>query len=159
MKHKLTFIGVFFLATLSVFSCKDDEKENLENQKIKDQELIEQFLLDNNLTASKTASGLHHIVVEEGTGAAHPTLSSQVEVKYKGSLLSKQVFDQSPENKTVKFGLSQVIVGWQEGLQLMKSGGKSILIIPSYMGYGARSLPGIPANSVLVFDVELVGFN
>lgn len=155
---RLRIIGLFLFCALSFVGCKDDSDEVFEKQKIMDEELIQAYLTDNKLTSQKLASGLHHLVVEEGTGTAFPNINSMVEVKYRGRLLNDRVFDQTDDDKSIEFGLSQVIVGWQEGLQLMKKGGKSILIIPSHLGYGARDLSGIPANSVLIFDIELVNF-
>jgi len=152
---------IFFLALIIIAypSCKDDSEQVERDRQAEQQEDISQYLTDKGLTSLKTASGLHHIVVQEGEGTTKPELSSRVEVKYRGSLLNGQIFDQSPENETITFGLEQVILGWQEGIQLMKLNGKSILIVPSHLGYGGQSVPGIPAHSVLIFDVELVGFN
>lgn len=150
---------LFFLSTMPMLhSCKNDEGISIEDQKKLDQEAIELYLKSNSLTSVKLPSGLHHIIVQEGVGP-HPLLQSNVQVLYKGTLLNGQIFDQTAENQPISFELQEVILGWQEGIQLMKKDGKSILIIPSYMGYGNRNLSGIPANSVLVFDVELLSFN
>ena len=124
-----------------------------------DQMKIQQYLTDNNLTAEMTASGLHYIIEEEGVGNAHPTPTDQVEVHYQGYLLDDRVFDQSGADP-VKFLLSSVIDGWEEGIRLFKKGGKGKLFIPSSLAY--RSSPpdgsGIPPNAALAFDVELVDF-
>ena len=154
--HHLSWV---FLISLAFVACKDDTAQLAADRKAEEQKRIETYLLEKGFTSTKTASGLHHIVVVEGTGTTSPNLSSDVEVRYKGSLLNGQIFDQSAENKTITFGLSEVILGWQEGLQRMKLNEKAILILPSHLGYGSRTLPGIPANSVLVFDIELKGFN
>ncbi len=155
----MTRLFLFITLIVAYSSCKDDSEQVDRDRQAEQQEDISQYLADKGLTSLKTSSGLHHIVVQEGEGSSTPELSSNVEVKYRGSLLNGQIFDQSPENKTITFGLEQVILGWQEGIQLMKLNGKSILIIPSHLGYGGQSIPGIPAHSVLIFDVELVGFN
>jgi FKBP-type peptidyl-prolyl cis-trans isomerase len=151
---------IALLMFAAIFSgCKDDSDISAIDRLANEQIEIEQYLKDKGLTSVKTSSGLHHIIVEEGTGTSNPNMSSDVQVQYRGSLLNGEIFDQSAENKTITFALSRVIVGWQEGLQLMKLNEKSILIIPSHLGYGGQSIPGIPANSVLVFDVDLKGFN
>ena len=103
-----------------------------------------------------TASGLQHLVLEEGTGAA-PLKENRVVVHYQGSLIDGSVFDSSIQRgEPVEFGLGQVIPGWTEGLQLMKVGGKSRFFIASDLAYGPAGTGGIPPHSVLIFDVELI---
>ena len=104
-----------------------------------------------------TASGLQYKITQEGTGK-QPTASSVVTVHYKGQQVDGKVFDSSLERgEPIEFPLNQVIPGWTEGLQLMKEGGKATLYIPSNLGYGPQGVPGmIPANSTLIFDVELI---
>lgn len=101
-------------------------------------------------------SGLQIIMVTEGKGKA-PTLKDTVKAHYKGTLTSGSTFDSSYDRgQPAEFPLAGVIKGWQEGLQLMKVGGKAKLFIPPELGYGPSARPGIPANSVLVFEVELL---
>jgi FKBP-type peptidyl-prolyl cis-trans isomerase len=103
-----------------------------------------------------TSSGLQYQVMTAGTGAS-PKKTDKVQVHYKGTLINGEVFDSSYDrNRPVEFALAQVIPGWTEGLQLMKVGGKSKLFIPPDLAYGASPQPGIPGNSVLVFEVELI---
>ena len=104
-----------------------------------------------------TDSGLQYIVVEEGSGDT-PTATDRVEVKYEGSLIDGTVFDGNMDSdKTATFGVSQVIKGWTEGLQLMKEGAKYKFFIPSDLAYGDRgSAPKIGPGETLVFDVELI---
>ena len=104
----------------------------------------------------QTASGLQYKVIEEGTGAK-PTIDNTVVVHYEGQLINGQIFDSSRQRgQPAEFGLGQVIRGWTEGLQLMKEGGKTRLFIPSELGYGPGGTGNIPANAVLIFDVELI---
>lgn len=106
-----------------------------------------------------TASGLQYEVIQEGKGA-NPTLQDKVKVHYHGTLPNGTVFDSSVERKEpISFPLNGVIQGWQEGLQLMTVGSKYKLYIPANLGYGDRPAGKIPANSVLVFEVELLGIN
>ena len=107
-----------------------------------------------------TASGLQYRVLSEGTGRK-PGPTDRVTVHYTGRLTDGTVFDSSVERgQPATFGVSQVIGGWTEALQLMGEGAKWILYIPSELGYGARGAGGeIPPHAVLVFDVELIKVN
>lgn len=104
-----------------------------------------------------TDSGLLYEVLVEGKGDK-PAATDTVEVHYQGTLIDGSVFDSSIERGTpAKFPVNRVIPGWTEALQMMKVGGKWRLHIPAELAYGAQSpSPKIPANSVLVFEVELL---
>lgn len=103
-----------------------------------------------------TASGLQYIVEKEGNGAS-PKKDDVVKVHYKGTLTNGEQFDSSYDRgQPAEFPVGGVIPGWTEALQLMKVGGKAKLFIPPELAYGPSGRPGIPANSVLVFEVELM---
>nr|WP_232116985.1 FKBP-type peptidyl-prolyl cis-trans isomerase [Luteimonas sp. XNQY3] len=104
-----------------------------------------------------TASGIQYSVEKQGQGP-RPRASDRVRVHYRGTLLDGTEFDSSySRGEPAVFGLDQVIAGWTEGLQLMPIGGKYRFWIPGELAYGVRgSPPNIPANSTLVFDVELI---
>ncbi|WP_404367568.1 FKBP-type peptidyl-prolyl cis-trans isomerase [Marinobacter sp.] len=106
-----------------------------------------------------TASGLQYEIIEKGDGP-QPTAEDQVQVHYTGKLLGGEVFDSSRERgEPVTFGLSQVIPGWTEGLQLMKEGARYKLYIPSDLAYGPGGNRSIGPNETLIFDVELLKVN
>jgi FKBP-type peptidyl-prolyl cis-trans isomerase len=106
-----------------------------------------------------TASGLQYEVISAGDGTK-PILQDKVKVHYHGTLTNGTVFDSSVDRgEPISFPLNGVIQGWQEGLQLMPKGSKYRLFIPASLGYGDRPAGKIPANSVLIFDVELLGIN
>lgn len=101
-------------------------------------------------------SGLQMQVETEGKGKT-PTVNDVVKAHYKGTLVDGKVFDSSYDRgQPAEFPVNQVIKGWTEALTNMKVGTKAKLFIPPDLGYGPTDRPGIPANSVLVFDVELL---
>ena len=109
-----------------------------------------------------TKSGLQYMVLKEGTGET-PTRESTVSTHYRGKLIDGTVFDNSYEgeeptenDQPASFGVTQVIKGWTEALQLMKVGAKYRLFIPSELAYGENGPAGIGPNAVLIFDIELV---
>ncbi|MEY3012177.1 MAG: hypothetical protein RIT45_912 [Pseudomonadota bacterium] len=104
--------------------------------------------------AEKTASGLASKVLAKGTGTAHPTAASMVEVHYSGWTTDGKMFDSSvTRGQPARFPLGRVIAGWTEGVQLMVEGEKRRFWIPEKLAYQGR--PGAPAG-MLVFDVELL---
>jgi FKBP-type peptidyl-prolyl cis-trans isomerase FkpA len=123
------------------------------------EEFIQGFL-DCNEEAIKTESGLVYYEMKEGDGA-QPTTANTVEVHYHGTLTDGTVFDSSVERgQTISFPLGGVIKGWQEGLAMMKEGGKATLVIPYDLAYGeAGSGDTIPPGATLKFEVELFKVN
>ncbi len=121
---------------------------------------IGQAFLQENATKEgviTTESGLQYLVLQEGTGVENPLPSSTVKVHYHGTLIDGTVFDSSVErNQPIEFKLSQVIAGWQEGLQYMVVGQKVRLFVPSTLGYGKKGAGPIAPGSTLIFDVELL---
>ncbi len=138
------------LLLVAFSSCK---KEEVDYTQI-DEDIIKQYITDNNLTATATGTGLYYVVDTPGNGA-QPSSQSTVTVAYKGYLSNGSVFDESASSG-ISFSLTSVIQGWQEGIPYFKEGGSGILLIPSALGYGSQATSGIPANSVLIFEVELI---
>ncbi|MCM3869074.1 MAG: FKBP-type peptidyl-prolyl cis-trans isomerase [Pyrinomonadaceae bacterium] len=106
-----------------------------------------------------TASGLKYVDIVEGAGAT-PKTGQTVSVHYTGTLENGTKFDSSVDRGQpyeFQIGQGEVIKGWDEGLASMKVGGKRKLIVPPALGYGARGSGKIPPNSILLFDVELLG--
>lgn len=124
------------------------------------EELVKNTIKDYTSGALKpktTASGLKYHIIEEGEGETVKTGQS-VDVNYYGSLTNGTQFDNSftrGQLFTFTVGNGMVIKGWDEGLTLMKKGGKAFLFVPAELGYGSQDSPQIPANSELVFYVEL----
>jgi len=119
----------------------------------------DKFLADNKKKdgVKTTASGLQYKVLKEGNGA-QPKSSDTVTVNYRGTLMDGTEFDSSyKRGQPATFPVGGVIKGWTEALQLMKVGSKFQLFIPPNLAYGEHSpTPQIPANSLLIFEVELM---
>ncbi len=130
-------------------------KEKIEMEKLEE---MAKFLDENkkNPGVITLPSGLQYKVIKEGTGQS-PTPKSKVKTHYKGTFMDGTVFDSSYDRgEPLVFGVNQVIRGWQEALVLMKPGAKWMLYIPPYLGYGERNSGSIPANSLLIFEIELL---
>ncbi len=115
--------------------------------------------LEKNKTATGvkvTPSGLQYQVVTEGTGAV-PKADDTIRAHYRGTLINGEQFDSSYDRgQPAEFPVKGVIPGWTEALQMMKVGSKFKLWIPPELAYGSSPRPGIPPNSVLAFEVELL---
>jgi FKBP-type peptidyl-prolyl cis-trans isomerase FklB len=109
-----------------------------------------------NPNIQETASGIQYEILKKGEGRI-PKASDKVKVHYHGTLTNGDIFDSSVDRgQPATFGVTQVIKGWQEVLQLMPVGSKWKVYIPSALAYGAQARPKIPANSILVFEIELL---
>ena len=136
-------------------SIRDKAKEEGETNLLKADEFLDKNKADNS-DVKETPTGLQYRVLREGDGDS-PVAEDRVKVHYAGKLIDGTEFDSSYERgDPTEFGLNQVIKGWTEGLQLMKVGAKYEFFIHPNIAYGARPRPTIPANSVLIFEVELL---
>ncbi|MDU6925863.1 FKBP-type peptidyl-prolyl cis-trans isomerase [Franconibacter helveticus 513] len=127
-----------------------DAKENADKGKA----FRDAFAKEKDVKTSST--GLMYKVEKAGSGDV-PKDSDTVVVNYKGTLIDGKEFDNSyTRGEPLSFRLDGVIPGWTEGLKYIKKGGKIKLVIPPELAYGKTGVPGIPANSTLVFDVELL---
>jgi FKBP-type peptidyl-prolyl cis-trans isomerase FklB len=133
-------------------------RENVKKAEM-NKKLGEDFLAENKTKdgVKTTDSGLQYIVLKEGKGKK-PTKDDKVKVHYHGTVIDGTVFDSSVDRgEPSTFGVSQVIKGWTEGLQLMKEGAKYKFFIPSELAYGPQDRGQvIKGNSTLIFEVELL---
>lgn len=117
---------------------------------------VQKYIAASNITGlTKTPSGLYYQIIEPGSGTeVYPY--SAISAVYTGKLINGTMFDEAKAATPFKVTLSNVIPGWIEGLQLIKKGGKIRLIIPPALAYGSTPKTGIPPNSILDFNIELV---
>jgi FKBP-type peptidyl-prolyl cis-trans isomerase len=146
------------------------EQETDANKLIMNEDVaLKNYFNSKHVTPIKTASGLYYSIQKEGSGA-NAAAGDTVVMNYRGNLLDGTAFDSNIDSAflhvqplTFVLGTGRVIKGWDEGISYLKPGSKAFFYIPSRLAYGTQSRPGsaanpkgIPANSVLIFDVELV---
>lgn len=163
-KYLFLLISICFL-----FSCGNDEPEPLIEATVqaeREDQIIQQYLEENNLTAQKTDLGIYYIVLEEGEGATTPNEGASVVVNYVGKVLYGRQFDSSYETgKPLTFTVSSgsVVVGFEQAVQQMKLNEKTRFFIPSRYAYGTSGITSggreiIPPFATLVFDIKLEEF-
>lgn len=145
MKYFFSFaVLIFFLA-----ACTQDADVQFNE----DMKLIEQYITANNLqNVQSDENGLHYIIREPGTGST-PKDTSLVKVGYEGKLLNGNIFDRNDE---AQFRVNGLVPGFSQALLKLKEGGDLMVIIPSGLAYGPTARSGIPANSILIFDIKLL---
>lgn len=136
-----------------------------QDQSATDEKILLKYFEQNHIKAQKTTSGLYYVVSKKGTGT-NAKAGQNVSMNYMGKFMNGKPFDANVDENykpvngrellNFTLGAGQVIKGWDEGIQLLNPGSRATLYIPSALGYGAVERGPIPANSILVFDVELV---
>ena len=145
---QLNFLLFAVLSTL-LFSCGSYSEEELSEF---DQE-IEKYMKSNKIDCEKSASGLYYKILEEGEGD-FIQFTDKVSVKYKGTLLGGEKFDEQTE--AIEMPVSAQINAWKELMLQLKKGSKAYMIVPPHLGYGEYKVDKIPSNSILVFELEVV---
>ncbi len=116
---------------------------------------LKQYIAANEISATADSRGFYYSIQSPGTGTK-PTVCSNVTVNYSGKLTTGSTFD---SGNSVSFGLNQLVTGWQEGIPLIAPGGSITLYLPPSLAYGSADQNGIPANSILVFKIDLLKVN
>lgn len=147
-----SFFSIFAVFTLLAFSSCEKTTPEVQDYTAVDKKIIQDYIKEHNLQADSTESGLYYVIQQPG-GGKYPSQYSYVKIRYKGYLTSGKIFDEAKD--PVTFRLQNLILGWQEGIPKFKEGGKGILLVPSHLGYGDRATSSIPANSVLIFEINL----
>jgi len=162
---KLGMLGI--MSALLLTGCKKDDSEEMIAQEMR---LLQQYLIDNNITQEPTASGLYYVPIREGTGIS-PDEGTYIEIHYVGELIDGTVFTTSYQETAETNGIQDAEflygparlqlgyigqAGLNEGIQLMKVGGKAMLILPSSIALGGFTSGSVPAYSTLIYTVELL---
>lgn len=154
--------SIHFFARLSGIQSFDEVKAerdaSLHSNETEETALLEAFLKRANIVSEPTNSGLYYVEQLPGKGKKAQA-GKKVSVHYTGKFIDGQVFDSSVErHEPFEFtlGTGEVIQGWDEGIAMMREGGKALLIIPSHLAYGAKQRGPIAPYSTLIFEVELL---
>ena len=143
-------------------ACKKDDETVNADYSATDDALLKKYVADSSFTAAqKQPSGLYFVPVKTNPNAPKATVGTNVSILYTGTLLNGTVFLSSAQNGNTpdSFVLSNATDGLSEGVSLMHLGDKAKLLIPSAIAYGPAGRNGVPPNTVVRFDVELVDFN
>ncbi|MEO1260522.1 MAG: FKBP-type peptidyl-prolyl cis-trans isomerase [Bacteroidota bacterium] len=143
-----------FLIGIALFSaCSEGDSFDPAKQLAEDLVIIDQYLADNNLTATETPSGLHYIIEEEGNGE-FPNADHPVIFAYQGYFTNNNLWAESFYGPEV-FWLFSLPLGLEEGIPFFQVGGKGKLILPSELAFGREGNTNVPPNTVMVFDIQL----
>lgn len=151
-------VGVVLLSLSVLVSCVDDFVDapdlTFTEQLEQDIEFIDAFLSQNDIQAIEHETGIRYVMNVEGTGN-NPELTDDITVTYEGRFFTGGIFDSNSDGIT--FPLGQLIEAWRISIPLMKEGGSMTIYAPSGYCYGSQGVDGvIPANSNLIFDIDLI---
>lgn len=152
----MKYLPLFLLLTLfGALSCKKKTNCDAPSTVAPEAEVttLSNYISANSITAVKDPRGFYYNL--QIAGGSKPDLCSTVKVNYQGSLTNGSVFD---NGNGATFPLTNLIPGWQMGIPLVGKTGKIILYLPPSLGYGSQAQQGIPANSILIFSIELLDF-
>lgn len=154
---KIVIAFSLLVSLVIVNSCAKSKQDACVNKPVSaDSSTIITYMLSKGITGyAKHPSGLYYKIEAQGA-APTPNLSSKVFVKYTGRFIDNRVFDSLGDASRSGWVLGSLIDGWKVGLPLVSKGGKIKLFLPSALGYGCTGGGSIPANAILVFDIELV---
>lgn len=128
-----------------------DEKAQLEI----DETIIKDWALAHEVTFTRLDTGLYYRIITPGTGVNDGAETDTLKVEYVGRLMNDSIFSTATAVNPFRFVRNSVMPGWVTGLKLIKPGGRIELLVPSFLAYRNYVTPGVPANSVLYFDISL----
>ena len=150
MKYLISAISLIMLAACVQDSPNIKQIENM------------QFFIDNktDINVIEVEEGLQYLVMQSGDPESkNPKLDQEITAHFHGTLTNGNIFWSSLDTKPLKIELSKLIIGCQKIISMMKTGDKWKVFIDPTMAYGEEGRPGIPSNSILVFEIELLAIN
>lgn len=146
-------IVIFSLAILLIVACSSYSEADLEAFDA----TIKAYLTEQNLQFDRLENGLYYHIIEEGSHSEDfIQWNNRVTFTYEGSFLSGEVFQATTEHSPLTFLVRELIVGWQDGLSLIKSDGEIDLIIPPQLAYGDKNTDLIPPNTILRYRLKVL---
>lgn len=139
-------------------SASPEASDNVVSEQTASSEIDIPYMIEDSSQVQTLEGGIQLYIIEKGNGTI-PQPGRNVVINYHGTLLDGSVFDSSFDKPgMMDFNLNQLIRGWQIGLTAVPSGSKIKLVVPPEMGYGSQERDNIPANSTLVFDIDLASW-
>lgn len=155
--RKILVLAVVVFTALA--SCKKEASPNCGPVNLSapasEVETLRTYISTNSIAATEDPRGFFYSISTAGSGTK-PTVCNAVTVNYSGRLTNGTVFDSATG---VQFSLGSLILGWQEGIPLVAPGGSITLYLPPSLGYGSSAVGSIPANSILIFTIDLIAVN
>jgi FKBP-type peptidyl-prolyl cis-trans isomerase FkpA len=152
----LRLLGVFSLVLFLFGSCMKKFECNYDAcayaAPAPEIQALQDYITNQGIVATQHCSGVFYRIEAAGTGKS-PDACSNIGFRYKGTLLNGTVFDEA--TSTVYYSLGYLIAGWKNVVPLLKEGGKIVMYIPPSLGYGSQAQDNIPANSYLMFEMNL----
>ena len=143
---KIIFLAILVVTLFSCNTYSDNQIEDFDTE-------IKTYIKKNKIEYESSVSGLYFKIKEEGDGD-YIQAKDVVSFTYKGTFLNGEVFDE--QTSPVEFGVVELIAAWKEIMYKLKVGGKASLICPPQLGYGNHDLDDIPANSILLYQIEII---
>lgn len=147
----MKWIGLFVIV-LSITSCTTYSERELTSF----DEQIQNYIDSTGLEMERTEDGLYYSIIEEGEGEEYIGYKDHVTFFYKGSFLTGNTFQAISKNDPLSFTVSQLIIGWQDALMMLKKGGSIHIIIPPQLGYADQKSDVIPANTILEYELTVL---
>ncbi|NRF39344.1 FKBP-type peptidyl-prolyl cis-trans isomerase [Pedobacter foliorum] len=135
-------------------ACTKPEVYDANAQLAIDEAIIKDWAAKHGATFTRDDSGLYYRILTPGTGANDIAATDTLTVEYEGRLMTDSIFSKATADNQFKFIRNSVMPGWEIGLNLIKPGGKIELLVPSLLAYRNYVTPGVPANSVLYFNIS-----